>query len=376
MTIDEALKQLKSDDPETRRQAIIAIGKTKNASALRVLADVYQSDPDPDLRALALKAGKYIKANLAPAGAAPAAPVAPAHVSGVDRERAASFLSQALDYHMKDNLVRAAEMLGRAFDHNPELTDDPLAKNLAADLTGQGPTPALRMFMDREARAQFIASKGGRVAPNATGAMSWGSAFVDLGIYGLAQGAYVFIIMMIGAQAVFRVIQDTARARGQALPPQMAGLLQTGVTVPMAIGVGVAAAVVAVIGLLIQSSIVHTVAKTTQGGVGLLPSLVHKLAFLAIVAIPLTAAVGLPQLLIADRTVHSLLSVASAIVSLGLWYYTSKLIGQNYSFSTGKGCVTLILSSVVLIVVFVCCAFTLSIALAGLIGSPSRPAGI
>lgn len=58
---DRILAQLKAADSATRRQAIIAIGKSGTSSLLPALAEVYRTDPDPDLRELARKAGLAIR---------------------------------------------------------------------------------------------------------------------------------------------------------------------------------------------------------------------------------------------------------------------------------------------------------------------------
>lgn len=59
--IDQLLEQLASFDPDTRRQAIVALGRSKDLSALSALADVFRHDPDTELRELARKAGVYIR---------------------------------------------------------------------------------------------------------------------------------------------------------------------------------------------------------------------------------------------------------------------------------------------------------------------------
>jgi hypothetical protein len=63
--------QLKSRDPTVRRQAIVRLGKSLDERALPLLAGVYRGDPDPELRELALKAGKHIRKHLAALPAKP-----------------------------------------------------------------------------------------------------------------------------------------------------------------------------------------------------------------------------------------------------------------------------------------------------------------
>gem|GEM_PF-785352 len=59
--IDDLIQQLRDRNPAVRRQAIIALGKSKDIAALRPLADVFRGDADTDLRELARKAGLYIR---------------------------------------------------------------------------------------------------------------------------------------------------------------------------------------------------------------------------------------------------------------------------------------------------------------------------
>ena len=55
------IDQLSSPDPAQRKQAIVALAKTKDHSVLQALADVYHNDPVPEIRELALKAGRYVQ---------------------------------------------------------------------------------------------------------------------------------------------------------------------------------------------------------------------------------------------------------------------------------------------------------------------------
>ena len=59
--IDDVAKQLQSPDPDERIKAIAALGRLKNKVALPALAAVYRNDPDPDVRQLALKVGRFIQ---------------------------------------------------------------------------------------------------------------------------------------------------------------------------------------------------------------------------------------------------------------------------------------------------------------------------
>lgn len=64
--IDKLIRQLESSDPKKRMQAVRALAKTGDRTALKPLLKVYKNDPDPKVRDLALKAGRYIKNHAAP----------------------------------------------------------------------------------------------------------------------------------------------------------------------------------------------------------------------------------------------------------------------------------------------------------------------
>ncbi|KXK24196.1 MAG: hypothetical protein UZ15_CFX003000341 [Chloroflexi bacterium OLB15] len=75
---DRYLAQLKSADAAERRRAIISLGKLGNFSAMPALAEIYRTDPDPELRELARKAGVVIRQrNPNMSGADIAAPSSP-----------------------------------------------------------------------------------------------------------------------------------------------------------------------------------------------------------------------------------------------------------------------------------------------------------
>ena len=71
----ERLDQLQNPDPAVRREAIIALGRSKDLAALPELAKVYKNDPVPELRELARQAGRYIQQENRPAPEPPSPPV-------------------------------------------------------------------------------------------------------------------------------------------------------------------------------------------------------------------------------------------------------------------------------------------------------------
>src|SRR5688572_21145837 len=64
MSIETYTRALQSDNPQKRRQAIVALGKSGDPHALKPLADAYKNESDPQLRELALKAGRHLRKEL------------------------------------------------------------------------------------------------------------------------------------------------------------------------------------------------------------------------------------------------------------------------------------------------------------------------
>ena len=66
---DAYVDQLNDRDPQRRREAIIALGRSKNLAAIPHLSKVFREDPDNELRELARKAATYIRQNNPDVGA-------------------------------------------------------------------------------------------------------------------------------------------------------------------------------------------------------------------------------------------------------------------------------------------------------------------
>lgn len=184
--MEELLANLKSSDPQRRRLAIIALGKTKDPAALKALGEVYKTDPEPELRQLALEAGKYIKQHAAQAAPPPPPkPTTPQYgfgddpgyeivepkyptpkygstinlggeVSERDAAKAKAYLDRAMSLHMSKNPGKATEALIKAVEINPALRRDAVAQGLAAAITDQAPEHAFEFLLNPSASQEFI----------------------------------------------------------------------------------------------------------------------------------------------------------------------------------------------------------------------------
>lgn len=210
--IDNLLNQLNSRDPEQRKKAIKGLAQTKDRAALKYLAAIVKTESNPEIRDLALKAGRYIQKHAAeetqpeqaqgygsyaydedeaPAaedrlgsyssyeessspypeedeGAKEEAEPLPDQivVSDADIERAKGFVQSALNWHMKEDNDKAAQYLSRAFRANPKLKYDGYTKGLAATITGMAADEAVRLLSPsaEELRKRVGGSEGVRAS--------------------------------------------------------------------------------------------------------------------------------------------------------------------------------------------------------------------
>lgn len=385
------LDQLRSPDPEVRRKAIIALGREKDPAALAPLAEVYQNDPDPALRELAYKAGRYIRASIAEPGDIPepeprratsetAAPRPEPKVSAAAAERARGYFDRAVDFQVRGQDVKAVEMLGKALETNPELARDTMLLNMAMELTGQGSSAALATLENPDSRRDLMMRLSG-IDPmtqsrhiNRLNAeqITWGSALIDLGIYGLINGAVVFVVALVAARALFGPLSTAISAAPSGSTPEAMALLSSlssgQITLPLAAFYGLITGVTAIIGLLIADGAIHVIATSVLGGEGTLTGLIRKttLFYAAVFGIStiINVVVTTVTLNSANSSSLSALNWIPSIVSLLMAFWAAKLTGEAYNFGTAKGCVSIILGYVALVALVFCCLLTLGTALA------------
>lgn len=280
----DLIAQLRSPDANTRKQAIIELGRSLDERALPALKYIYQNDPVPALRELALKAGKHIRKNAA-AAPAPAqdaysydgggydsgptydsgsdyggsydqepAPVYDAYsgstygaddsyeeaydnewrdasrlgddvysgsavgeqvsVSAADKDRAKQHASQAFQQHMDGNTDKAANLLGKALDINPNLLYDQPTQNLAAEITKLPPEEAIAVLEDPERRKTFMLKARGIVKQRkglaAGGEPTWGDVGMDIAILFMVSLVSAVIMSVVSQIAFYQGIDSSA----------------------------------------------------------------------------------------------------------------------------------------------------------------------
>lgn len=384
------LSQLDDPDPEVRRKAIIALGRQKDPAALGPLAEVYRSDPDPGLRELAQKAGRYIRASMAEAGVTPEPEPRPAgrKVSAAAAERAKGYFDRALDHQVRGQDAKAVEMLGKALETNPELAKDTILVNMAMELTGQGSGAALATLEDPDSRRDLALRLSG-IDPNTQSRrvdrlneeeVTWGSALIDLGIYGLVNGAVVFVVALVATQALFGSLAAALAASPSGSTPDAIALLSSlntrQITLPLAALYGLLTGISAIIGLLIADGAIHIVATSVLGGEGMLVGLIRKttLYYTVVLAITMVLNVVITSVVLSTSDPNTLSGITwlPSIVWLLMAFWAARLTGEAYHFGTSKGCVSMILGYVALVALAFCCILTLGTALAPSLQSLAR----
>lgn len=365
--LDDTIAQLSSADPAVRRAAIIALGQSKDPAALRPLATVYRTDPDPSLRELALKAGRYIRQHTAAPPPALEPPPAEAATPDADdravperdRERARSYLDAALSYHTAGQRGRAIDTLGKALSLDPSLAKEPFVRNLMLTLTGRPSNEALAVLTDDQRRDALIAGIGGKekLAPvrSAEDDATWPAVLLDLALYGLVTVLSTLAMFIFAMPMLERLLEEAIALNPPGGTFTLTDLeLFADASLALLLPTALASGVYAVVGVLLQGAAVHFASTTFLGGDGFLVNLYRRM-------VPFQTAVALLWALsfVAFSLVGSidtllayslLMSPASLIVTLWL----ARLIGKVYHFGMGTGCLAIILSGVVLAAFFGC----------------------
>lgn len=381
------LEQLRSPDPEIRRQAIIAIGRQKDPAALGPLADIYRNDPDPGLRELAYKAGRYIR-NSGSETSEPVSPSSPSreasytppshNVSPMAVERARGYFDHAVDAQVRGDDLRAIDLMGKALETNPDIRHDTMFVNMAMDLTGMGSSAAIATLADPGRRMELIQQRSGLVgaprrsvdkyAPRQDA--TWGGAIIDLSIYGLVNGAVVFASLMVAGEFIGMMIRTMMMNAPSGMSASDIGFLanfdgrQLGL--PLAGLYGLLYGFVTTIALVITQGAVHIVATSIMGGEGTLVGLIRKTTLYYTAAVAISLIVNLVVSVISSNTTQAeslvFLQGIPSFITFGLTIWAGKLTGDAYLFGTGRGCASILLGYLLIGLAFACCIFTLSLA--------------
>lgn len=388
------LKMLDSSNVSDRKQAVKELARSRSREALKYLAALHKTESDPEVRDLALKAGRYIKQQLeaeAPVfssygsdddeedeygydddeDAAPPAAPADVHVSDRDRERSMTLVEQALELSMRDEQEKAIKSLRQAFKLNPLLPNDSYAMGIITEVVALPKSEAVR-YLTGDAKEEKRKERSKRGGDDEE--VTWGVVIVDILIYWLVTAGSLSVLSIILVQLVLQPLRDMV-ARGEYVNPALDPVqLLTFISTIGIIFVLIYAVLYTVFQFIIQLfqwGFIHLSAVMILSGEGSFKELIHKTAlYLAFTTAGLfLLSFGLVFISIQSVTANPnlppdpSLDCLSGIINLGasfivlVWY--GKLIGSAYRFGMGRGCVSLIIATVMLMVMFACFAFAL-----------------
>ncbi|GAB4574902.1 MAG: hypothetical protein Kow0077_23780 [Anaerolineae bacterium] len=393
-------QRLQDSDPNVRRKAIIALGKSGDKRALPLLAKAYRTDPDPALRNLALKAGRHLRQQLEQAQN-PTAGIDPRYrdyaragfddgepdrlsyirpvydddelppvgeyaivdrkptedvaVSDADRRRAADLARSALEAQERGDNEEALHDLIAAIELNPALKDNATAQKIASRLTGQRGDEAIQILADPMRRKMYIGQVEEKQITRAkkTGGVGWGDVGFDLAI--------LFIVFLLGTFVSLwgmRAMFDGLVASGE-MPPDMQEVLAL-LSVPSILVMGVIGGIYTIITALITYSIIHVVSGFF-GGTATLTQTLH--ALIPIQTVLYVAGGVLMGVAVVTQSIE-LVGLLAFVLSFGGLAWQVRALAKVQDFGWLSGCAALIVGSIVLGVL----SWMLAIIVSGMLG--------
>lgn len=407
--LESYIDQLNDRDPQRRREAIVALGRSRSLAAIPHLSRVFREDPDAELRELARRAATYIRQNNADVGAstealpgrsssavrliegasAPAAGGAEA-VGGFgaapaqpepqrkgpvrgrtynvppDKVRAAKgMLEAALDANLRGDNDKAMKQLASALATNPNLVNDGYYMNIAATVTGLEGDGAIQMIVDADQRKTYIKEKvtekkKAKIDRHMSEAResSWGTVGLEalgyLVINVVGPVLLLLVLLELTQNALGGLSTGDLSAEEAALLQQVRDdypLLAGGVSIPLLALGALIAGISSILGFFIQGALIHGVARLL-GGRGTFTHLATELLrFFNRFFLILYVLLGIFIVVLIVSLGSPLIFCVLIPLVLFQFYFIFKLVavvGEAYDFGTGLGCVTVLLASVIL----------------------------
>lgn len=399
-TLQRLITQLSHEDPNKRRQAIVMLGKTKSRDALPSLAEVFRSDPVPELRELARKAGVFIKQNadsvvddpepVAPAAAAGATAAAvavtddedasasatPVVVTDEDRARARLIMQEVLNLSDAGENARAIKGLRNALKINPMLADDGYFTSLAGDVLGVDSSEAVAVLGDQQQAHEIVKSAKKQKRERKRSAhmevvekFNWGVVAFDLVAFFLIWAIAPVLFLLIFAQSVEQLLTLIGSGGAVEMTPELRELTGAGVIGGESFNwiiltvMGLSSGVSNTVGLMLYYGVLHVIARLLRGA-GTYSFLVYKMTpmfnryliisyFLMSVGVALAIGQGFLPIL-------ACFSLIILLYTLYVGAMVAQRVGEAYNFGFAMGFVTVLLATLVLFAVQFGLAFLLA----------------
>lgn len=385
----EIIQLLKSSNPDDRIEGINRLSESGHPDSIKILGALYKKETDPGVKQLVAQVARQMKE-----GGAAVSSAGTQSASRHDPVAAKAHLERAMDAMIEFKNDEAWLYAKKAFQANPELADDDYALGLVAEITGSDRTMAVETLLaGGGGPAMSEKPKRSEKAKISSGAerVGWGKALAGIGVYSL--------IVALGISIPFGILGSALTAIMAFADPSLAGA--TGGTVAMIAGImGISTIIAVFIGVFIQYGLIHFSATTFLGGDGYFTNLLWNMripliaqffvqvlifgimifmmfsAFANIDTAAIEAAMAtgdasyIPGIEDNFGTLQALNGL-NGLISLGFTVWISIVIGKTYDFGGIKGCLSIIISSIVMTVAVCGCYFAVFMIFASSIDTSS-----
>ncbi len=373
--IQRYVRMLESSDPQQRRQAIIALGRSRDRAALTYLHRVYKSDPNEALRQLARQAGNHLQQNLSSASDDRYSTVPPPSqkpVSERDRKKAKTLVDRAIDAQVRQNTQDVIALLAEAIQLDPSLERNSTVLGL---LAGAFNTDAQTALHRLKAENQAMAARG--MKRKTTSSTDW-SETVN---FALEVGIWFIVIALFGAASIFFSVDDafwdemragavtqgaSTNSGGQTITTQQQlnsinsleeSFDSLGPLFALFGGLFYSLFLTGI--ALFMSLIAWWVGLTFLGGDGLLYPFLTAMLRVVIVTLFISTAIGfISQFFNPYSDTGILLSFAPTVLGIAVMAWT---IGHVHGFGIAMGCVNMIGTAVACGVFGCCCPYMVAL---------------
>lgn len=220
------LRMLDSPNPAERKQAIKKLAQSGDPEALKYLNALYKTENDPEIKDLAIKAGKYLRQQLgesvsanqadynrnwqgrapqeSPRKAKEEEPVL-AKVSKNAEERSKGMMETAMEALVARKQEDAHNLAKKAFALNPNLQYDAYYRGFAAEIMGTSQDEAVAELL---AGTKTREQKRKNDAQGSDQGDTWGAAFGDLIIAFLVIAGATIISFLLASSAFGQAIRE------------------------------------------------------------------------------------------------------------------------------------------------------------------------
>jgi hypothetical protein len=412
--INQYVQQLRSSDARIRREAIIALGKSNDPSALAPLAEIYRSDPDPTLRDLALKAGRFLKQQVGqvatPAQAAPSArsmtaseserirrqveeyddnevvdtptkpePPRPKRpVTEHDVQRSKSYIDSALTLSERGESGKAAKLLQQAIEVNPDIVRDNYFQSVASGITNRSGDDAIAFLLDKQQTTSFARQNAREQVQkrkskhlDESRESSWMGVGLEAFLFFIINSAGIALISLVIFQVMQNALQDPTTLNELQLPRSVRSQLDVFTQVGMGFVflVAVFYGFGQVVSIFVFGFVVHVAAVFIFQGKGLLRHFLDKLLGFYNKRLLVYYALGLLATFLTfgagAALIGACLSIIISIFTLYMFFQQVQITAKAYDFGALGGCLSNVTGGVLLLILLV----ALQVALGASIGT-------